>query len=475
MYSDLVDSCVTLTDVELDQRLRRRELQMRRLQAEQAVLIALCRSRGVFRADGHRSINAYLRATLNASPAEAARLRRVSAACEASPELGEALFDGRVGMTQIVEIARIHGNPRTRPFFATVAPIFLERAEHCPSRELAADITDFINLADQDGSFDDLAADVEHRTAGIGVVGTTLDVRVSGGDPLVAAEVVASFDWFCQQEFRRDVDARRALHGDDADAHPLPRTDGQRRFDAFITMVRAARQHGDGTRPADVTVNVVADPETLRDSFADAGTVPADRLGDGGGDAIERVEIADHQIDDIVASAARDPKGWTTRRCRTSTGIPLHPVLLARAALHAHIRRVVLGAEGVIVDAGRRRRLFTGAARDLAKLLTQACSHPGCLVSCTYAEVDHMDEWHDQGRTDQSNADVGCSAHNRFKHQARWRTRRDDTGRPFRIRPDGTAVLPVGAREPDFTIRDGCDRARQRVEQLTADLTCTAE
>jgi hypothetical protein len=47
---------------------------------------------------------------------------------------------------------------------------------------------------------------------------------------------------------------------------------------------------------------------------------------------------------------------------------------------------------------------------------------------------------------------IQCGGHNRFKHPHKWRTRRDEPGRSYSIRPDGTIVLPVGEREPDRSI-----------------------
>ncbi|MDW3213942.1 MAG: HNH endonuclease signature motif containing protein [Ilumatobacteraceae bacterium] len=118
-------------------------------------------------------------------------------------------------------------------------------------------------------------------------------------------------------------------------------------------------------------------------------------------------------------------------------------------------------------DLGRRQRLFTGSAREAAKLLTRTCTHPDCRVPSRFAEVDHIDEWAGgSGATDQHNADVRCGGHNRFEHRQRWRTRRDRNGRSSSIRPDGTIVLPVGEREPDLT----SDELTRIARALVADL-----
>ena len=145
-----------------------------------------------------------------------------------------------------------------------------------------------------------------------------------------------------------------------------------------------------------------------------------------------------------------DPDGFASRRCETSTGQILHPHTVLRAALAGHIRRAVLGADNLPINLGRKVRVFTGAARDAAKLLAVHCDHLGCGLPAELCEVDHSIEWHDGGHTDQDNAGVRCGGDNRAKHRKRWRTRRDIHGRVHTIRADGTIMLPVGVRPPVF-------------------------
>lgn len=196
-------------------------------------------------------------------------------------------------------------------------------------------------------------------------------------------------------------------------------------------------------------MNIVADPETMDQAFAEAELVVDTP------DGVETIELDDTVVDDVLAAAADDPVKWTSRRCVTSRGTAIHPRQLLRAALTGYVRRVVIDSQGVVVDVGRAQRFFTGAARDAATLLVQRCTHPGCTVCPEHADVDHAEEWfRDGGPTDQWNSNIACRTHNRYKSQARWRVRRDPTGRRFHQRPDGTLVLPVGARTPDLVDTD---------------------
>ena len=69
MFSEVLESLVEMPDRALDERIREIELQRRRLDAELAAAIAVADHRQLPAVDGHRSVNAYLRATLNCSSA----------------------------------------------------------------------------------------------------------------------------------------------------------------------------------------------------------------------------------------------------------------------------------------------------------------------------------------------------------------------------------------------------------------------
>ena len=135
----------------------------------------------------------------------------------------------------------------------------------------------------------------------------------------------------------------------------------------------------------------------------------------------------------------------------------MHPHDVLRAALAGHLRRVVVDAAGVAIDMGRRRRLFEGPAREAAKLLVLRCEHPGCELAADLCDVDHADEWADGGLTDQHNPSIRCGGHNVDKAKRRWRSKRAANGRTYTIRPDGTIMLPVGARPPTFPEEDDPD------------------
>jgi len=141
----------------------------------------------------------------------------------------------------------------------------------------------------------------------------------------------------------------------------------------------------------------------------------------------------DFSLDDVVHT-----------RSRTTGGAPVDPADAVAASLLGHVRRVVVGADGVIVDLGRRSRLFTGSARTAAVLqaaLDDAgrCLWPGCIHR--RCQIDHVQEWvADDGDTDVANSGPLCGRHNRWKTRG-YHTWRDPTGVWHTQRPDGTEII----------------------------------
>ncbi len=464
MFADVLEDAVGSTDAELDERLRANELALRALQAERAAVIGVIEHRGAFRADGHRSMAGYLRATVNGGPGTVTRDRKLARLLVEHPAIGDSLAAGRITVDQALEIARADGNPRIRHLLGVVVDVLLEQAEHCSHRAFVGRVDDLVAALDDDGAFDDLTDAVDGRRASVHDVGGQVIVAASGGDPVQAAQLQAIFERFVDAEFAADVAARRQRHGDDADRHELARTSAQRRFDALVSIFAAAAASPDGRALPQPTVHLVVDIDTAHDALAHAGVVLPNgdtvELGDDG--AI----VDDGLLPDLAAELADDPERFFRRRCETSTGSRVHPSVVLRSLLTGHVRRVVVDSQGVVVDYGTRQRLFSGLAREAAMLLADRCEHPGCDVPARWSQVDHNVEWSDGGRTDQRNRNIECGHHNRFKHRQRWRTRRDDRGRAYTIRADGTIVLPVGERPPDLSADELAEITRARLHGL---------
>ena len=450
MFSELLEGLMELPDTALDDRIRALALQRRRLDAEFAAAVNVAEIRRLGALDGQRTINSYLRATLNCSSGEASRLRSQARAVDEIEGLGDAWLAGRIGDSQVARFTDVIGNRRVRDRLPEFAPILLDDAEQLSYRDFSQCVDRFVNIADQDGAHDARDDAIEHRDAHVIHLGDTLDITAHGGDGLTTAELIAIHQRFTEIEYRADTDARRSEHGDTAEQHPLARTPGQRRFDAIATIFRrAAGAEGLGTT-SDPLVNVIVNDTTWAHILAASGLAPTTTL-DG------------HPIDpftglarptELLAELVSSPDTLHEYRCETTSGVTLHAHDVLRAALAGHVRRVIVDAAGVAIDMGRRRRLFEGPAREAARLLILRCEHPGCELPADLCDVDHADEWTDGGHTDQHNSRIRCGSHNVDKTKHRWRSKRATNGRTYTVRPDGTIMLPVGVRPPAFPNED---------------------
>ncbi|MEM1334377.1 MAG: DUF222 domain-containing protein, partial [Actinomycetota bacterium] len=177
----------------------------------------------------------------------------------------------------------------------------------------------------------------------------------------------------------------------------LRRSEPQRRADALhhALMSRAANASDDG--PALPTLNVLIDWETLTTE---------------------------------LEGRPHDPSRYRDVVCRTQDGHPLPIAEASSMALYAHLRRVVLDSASTVTDLGRRRRLFTGAARDAVMLMHTTCMWPGCEAPVRRSEADHHAEWaRKRGPTSPCNGGPMCDRHNLLKERHRHQVRR---------LPDGT-------------------------------------
>jgi hypothetical protein len=434
MFEAALSTVMDLTDSELSERFRELELQRRRAAAEMAAIVREGERRAIHTIDGHRTIRHWVRAQINCPMPEATRLRRLAIACDTTTELGDTLMNGHIGIAQADELARLATHPRVGDQYEPVAPQLLRHAEHLSYEEFRVVTRRFETLADLDGAERDDEVSHEHRTATIIELNGALDVRVTGGSGMVTAEVCGIFQQFLDAEFDADVAARTAEFGPDAPASLLPRTDAQRRFDAFCAIFRAAAvAPADGIAPRPV-LNLLVGLDTYQRLIERQLTGTDPGIGSNLDLNIERIE--------------------------TTTGVTISPADVLAASVIAEVRRVVIDSAGVVVDAGRKRRLFTGTAREMALLLSHSCGHLGCTVPAHRCDVDHLAEWErDDGGTDQTNSVPRCSTHNPWKTANQIRSTRNQHGDVIDVRPDGTPMTPIGRRVHDETSDNDPDPA----------------
>jgi PAS domain-containing protein len=325
------------------------------------------------------------------------------------------LVEGRVGVAQVRELARARSNPRCGDRLVDVAKVLLEHAQRLDFSGFRQVVHRWETLADADGAHRSEELTHERRDVTSGWVGPGWQLHARHGTTqgVWMAEVFNAFE---RAELLADVDAARTRWGcDDPTKAMLDRSAAQRRADALFAIFTAAA----GAPPVGVpapTVNIVVDPVTFDAALTAAVT----------GEPIGPVVLTDANLDG--------------RCCQTTTGIPITPAAAVAAAIVGYTRRAVIDADGVVINLGRRVRLFTGSAREAVWIRRMHCIWVGCRSR--WCDIDHRVDWDLGGATDQDNGDPMCRRHHHLKQtglQPRWHP---DHG--WRLhRPDGTHTGPI--------------------------------
>ena len=446
-----------LGDEDLVALFRSEELQRRRREVLVARVVAEVERRGLHLDDGHRSVQAWCRSTGRWSPNEARAAHRLSKLLRRHGPVGDAAARGDVPVAQLHEIARGAANPRCGSEIDEVLTILLNEVSKLEYVDFRTLVRRWESYADADGAHRDAEETHERRRASIVEHDGVVTVTATFG-ALQGAAVAEIFRRFCDAQFRADWDQAKEELGDRVTKSHLARTDAQRRADAlFAVFDKAACTARDAQQPEPL-VNIVVDWDTFCDEVRlreqatsrtagpghvedppDARTdVHADRHAEGPDDVSGAA--ASSPTDDTAASGASatprfDPR---RRRCETASGAFVTPADAVDAALIGRVRRVVFDARGVVLDMGRRSRLFRGAAREAVLLSTTRCPGSGCLVH-SGRQADHETPWGADGITATINGAPPCGHHNRLKNRG-FRIERDDTGHWHTYRPDGTEV-----------------------------------
>jgi hypothetical protein len=389
----------------------------RMLQAAKLGVIDHAERQAQFLADGHRNSAAWTRAVTNCSPGESRKRVRAARAMRDLASFREALREGNVGVDQVDEVARLHANPRCGNQVAGSEEVLLDAARQLEYADFAVVTQRWQTLADPDGAHRDHAAADANRDFRIHEHGAGFVIAAQCG-VLQGTAIREMVQRFADAEFVTDWEAARAQHGNRVATSLLPRTAAQRRFDAFFQMLELGATNTNETTLPDPVVNVIVDLDTFEQHL--------------------RAELSGQP-------PSIDPAGIRDRRCETTDGVAIDPRDVVALAMVGHVRRIVLDANDVIVNAGRLTRLYRGPLRQALQALTPRCRWLGCLIRARIAAIDHRHEYANGGATDADNADIMCDHHNYEKTKRGYRARRLPNGWWVIQRPDGTPLRPLDA------------------------------
>lgn len=402
----------------LDEKLGELNVAQRRIEAAIVGATEHADRTGHHLVDGHRSVTSWVMARTNCTNAEATARRRSAELLRSLRRVSAAFLAGRVGIAQVRELARLGANPRCGDDVEGSEDVLLEAAQALEFADFRVVTARWEQLADADGGHREHELTHQYRNARCTFDGAEFRFETSHG-VVQGTSMRDVFDAFCQAELDRDRQWVTETYGAEASASLLPRTAAQRRADAFVAMVLAAAEAGAGDgRSIDATVNLVCDLDQFEQRMAS--------------------ELADEPVE-IDPATVRD------RRCETTDSVAVDPRQVVAAAMVGRIRLIVTDDAGVIVHAGRKRKLFTGALREAIIAIDPVCGWLGCNLRAQIAQIDHLQPRSRGGPTDPANSKVMCERHNIFKHAADYAVARCHDGTIRITRPDGTELRPPDA------------------------------
>nr|WP_269321788.1 HNH endonuclease signature motif containing protein [Microbispora rosea] len=111
-----------------------------------------------------------------------------------------------------------------------------------------------------------------------------------------------------------------------------------------------------------------------------------------------------------------------------ATGQMLPVTSVHRLARTSSLVRLVMDAEGQVLDMGRKVRLATPAQRRAIFARYATCWIDGCPLPASMCQIDHADNWSTGGLTDLKLLGPACQFHNRDRYQHPHRYTRRQTG-----------------------------------------------
>ena len=208
----------------------------RRLDAVKVELVDAIDRTGVFRVDGHHSAKTMVRHVARLSGPEAAARAKTAKALRDLPQTRTAYRCGDVGSCQVRRLARAHSNRRVRDRLAQSEGRLLGFAMAESYRFFDTVMTDWVRLADEDGTCDTNQRNHENRDVRLTQNFDQSWELIAGCGSLSCAELHTILQHLVDAEFRTDWEKARIEHGDATTKAHLDRTDAQRRFDALFAI-----------------------------------------------------------------------------------------------------------------------------------------------------------------------------------------------------------------------------------------------
>ena len=399
-----------MSPADLEAFARAMDRERRVIEAKIATFVQRVGESGGYREDKHRTPRAWGKAACNWSNSEATRFVEAGSMLASFDSAAAMAARGDMGVAQMHALASLVANPRVKEHLADGEELLVGQAAELDFDDYVVLLANWERVADEDGAHHDSERTHRNRKASGSIVGNQFFLEAVCGlaQGLQMKEILEAF---AKSEWMADWEAGLAIHGDAMAANLMDRTDPQRRMDALLAIFLKAASGETETTGTGFTINLNVGLPAFEHHLAQAmGAKPA-------------------PLD------PNDPHN----KCETNTGVPVDPFDMLVAATIGNVRRVVLDSTGVVVNMGRKQRLFTGPLRDAVLMHSRWCVCPGCHVPAAQCEADHVLPWANAGPTNTRNGGPLCGHHNRWKATG-YRTWRDPDGHWHHYRPDGTEI-----------------------------------
>jgi hypothetical protein len=369
--------------------------------------------------DGYRSVYSWIRDHTDLSRGDAARLLDTARFLDRHDHADASVTSGKLVAAKASALARVDTAARRdlmirdlAALISAVAPLDVDAA--------ARVIAQWARLADNEVGLEPDDAKARQRLH----ASRTLNgmVRLDGLLDAETGSIVLA--------------ALEALDHPDPIIDGVPvRTRSQRNAENLGEMARRSLA-SDGHLDPDRTVNVVVDADliphdTHDDSGCDHGAAPTandtfdfdsePHTADHPGDEDDLIDVRDGDDDRRDGDAEPSELIRTlTGRCEIVGHGPANPHTVARLMCDNWISRVVLSPTGVLLDLGRRQRLFNASQRRAIAIRDGHCVFGNCDAPPERCDTHHLDPWEHGGHTNLENGCLLCRRHHHLVHEGGW-------------------------------------------------------
>ncbi len=404
------------------------------LTSTRADLLIAERDDETWRGAGDPSVEAWRGRTSKAGKRAATGEVRQAEALTTMPRVRGAALDGSISMEHVDVFAKV----------AATAPAPVRQAMQSPRAqdELLAiarkvDASTFAKsaghwAAEQDPLSHERGHQAQRAARYLHLTDTDEGVRIKG-----------RLDSMSGHRLRLALEAASPRPGSDDD-----RSGEQRRADGLVVLAEAVLTSTETTSGAAVRphVSMHLTEETwaaLRAYFRNSHDGGPDEKRDDG----RRTVGQDHRDREAGAPSLRyDP-------VTLDDGTPVPMSEVARVLCDCELTRVVIDADGAVLDLGRAQRTYAGVQRRAVVARDRTCAWPGCGQNARWCEVHHIRWWdRDDGATSVENGVLLCSFHHHEVHRRDLTITRvgeraaDSADEAAARRPGGQA--PVGVPPP---------------------------